>query len=190
MVCDSDFRDLRGVIEGLVKNIDRDAQIVFAPADLLWAQTGAQIIVNSQAIGTAGIVSQAVKEKFDFKDLSPCAAELEFGQLLTLQSGAIKVKPLPRFPAIQRDLSIIVDENIRWADIIEAVKNKASVELEEIQFVGIYHGKGIGSGQKSVTLSLRFRDEDGTLTHQRVDNFEADIVESLAKSVRAELRTV
>ncbi len=190
LVCDSDFRDLRGVIEGLIKSIDRDAQIVFAPADLLWAQTGAQIIVNSQTIGTAGIVSQAVKEKFDFKELSPCAAELEFGQLLTLQSGVIKVKPLPRFPAIQRDLSIIVDENIRWADIIEAVKNKASGELEEIQFIGIYHGKGIPSGKKSVTLSLRFRDEDGTLTHQRVDNFEADIVESLAKSVHAELRTV
>jgi phenylalanyl-tRNA synthetase beta chain len=190
LVCDSDLRDLRGVIEGLIKNIDRDAQIVFAPADLLWAQTGAQIIVNSQAIGTAGIVSQAVKEKFDFKELSPCAAELEFGQLLTLQSGAIKVKPLPRFPAIQRDLSIIVNENIRWADINEAVKNKASVELEEVQFVGIYHGKGIGSGKKSVTLSLRFRDEDGTLTHQRVDSFEANIVESLAQSVRAELRTV
>jgi len=190
LVCDSDFRDLRGVIEGLVKSIDRDAQIIFTPADILWAQTGAQIIVNSQAIGTAGIVSQAVKEKFDFKDLSPCAAELEFGQLLTLQRGAVKVKPLPRFPAIHRDLSIIVEENIRWSDIIEAVKNKASVELEDVQFVGIYHGKGIPSGQKSVTLSLRFRDEDGTLTHQRVDNFEADIVESLAKSVRAELRTV
>ena len=48
----------------------------------------------------------------------------------------------------------------------------------------------LGPAQKSVTLSLRFRDEDGTLTHQRVDNFEADIVESWAKSVRAELRTV
>jgi len=190
LACDSDFRDLRGVIEGLIKSIDRDAQIIFTPADLLWAQTGAQIIVNSQAIGTAGIVSQAVEEKFDFKDLSPCAAELEFGQLLTLQRGAVKVKPLPRFPAIQRDLSIIVDENIRWADIIEAVKNKASDELEDVQFVGIYHGKGITSGKKSVTLTMRFRDEDGTLTHQRVDNFEADIVESLAKSVRAELRTV
>jgi len=190
LVSDSDFRDLRGVIEGLVKSIDRDAQIIFTPADLLWAQTGAQIIVNSQTIGTIGIVSQAVKEKIDFKYLSPCAAELEFGQLLTLQRGAIKVKPLPRFPAIQRDLSIIVDENVRWADIIEAVKNKASVELEEVQFVGIYHGRGIPSGKKSVTLSLRFRDEDGTLTHQRVDSFEADIVESLAQSVRAELRTV
>jgi phenylalanyl-tRNA synthetase beta chain len=190
LVCDGDLRDLRGVIEGLIRSIDRDAQVVFAPAEFHWAHTGAQIMMNSQIIGTTGIVSQTVKDKFDFKDFSPCAAELDFELLLTLQSSDIKVKSLPRFPAIERDLSIIVDENIRWSDIIEAVENKSPDELEDVQFVGIYHGKGIPSGQKSVTLSLRFRDEDGTLTHQTVDNFEADIVEGLAKSVKAVLRTV
>ena len=159
------------MIEGLVKSIDRNAQITFEPAEIFWAQTGAQIIVNSQKIGTAGIVSQTVKDKFDFKDISPCVAELEFEQLMTLQSGSIKVKPLPRFPSIQRDLSIVVDENIRWDDIIKAVKNKAPAELEDIKFIGTYYGKNIGSGQKSVTLSLHFRDEDGTLTHNTVDNW-------------------
>ncbi|MHC4425305.1 MAG: phenylalanine--tRNA ligase subunit beta [Planctomycetota bacterium] len=190
LVCDSDFRDLRGVIEGLIKSIDRNAEIVFASADLTWAQTGAEILVNSQAVGTAGAVSQAVKQELDFKDLTPCAAEMEFELLSSLARGDIKVKPLPRFPAIQRDLSIVVDEQIRWADIIEAVKSKACGELEEVQFVGIYRGKGIPSGKKSVTVSLRFRDEDGTLTHQAVDGFEADIVRSLAESTAAELRTV
>ncbi len=190
LVCDGDFRDLRGVIEGLIRNIDREAQIDFTPAELIWAQTGAKIIVNSRTIGTAGSVSKSVKEKFDFKDISSCAVELEFEQLSALRGGAVEVKPLPRFPAIQRDLSIVVDENIRWADIIEAVRNKASVELEDIQFVGIYQGKGIPSGKKSVTFSLRYRDEDGTLTHQKVDGFEADIVEGLTNSVGAVLRTV
>jgi len=190
LVYDSDFRDLRGVIEGLIKSIDRDARIVFTPADILWAQTGAQVVVNGSVIGTAGIVSNAVKQKFDFKELSPAAAELDFEQLSALQRGAVTVKPLPRFPAIQRDLSIIVDENIRWADIVEAVSKKASAELEDIQFVGIYRGRGIPSGRKSVTLSVRFRDEDGTLTHETVDRLQADIVASLAKSVGAELRTV
>jgi phenylalanyl-tRNA synthetase beta chain len=190
LVCDSDFRDLRGVIEGLIESINRDAKTVFTPAAPLWAQSGAQIVVNGKVIGTAGIVSQVVTQKFDFKDFRPCAAEMEFESLLALQSGAVKVKPLPRFPAIERDLSIIVDENIRWADVIEAVKNKATDELEDIQFVGIYRGKGIGSGKKSITLSLRFRDEDGTLTHETVDRFQADIVEALAESVGAELRTV
>jgi len=190
LVCDSNLRDLRGVIEGLVKSIDRDARTVFVPAHLLWAQTGAQVVVNGKAIGSAGIVSKPVEQKFDFKNASPAAAELEFEQLSALQRGAVKVKPIPRFPAIQRDLSIIVDEGIPWADIVEAVSKKASDELEDIRFVGIYRGKGIPPGRKSVTLSVRFRDEDGTLTHETVDRLQADIVESLAASVGAELRTV
>jgi phenylalanyl-tRNA synthetase beta chain len=190
LVCDSSFRDLRGVIEGLINSFDRDAQTIFAPEDLVWAETGAQILRDRKNYGVAGIVSRAVKEKYDFTELSPCAAELDFEALLGLQKGDIKVKPIPRFPAIQRDLSIIVNENIRWNNIIDAIKTKAPVVLEKIQFVGIYRGEGIPPGKKSVTLSLRFRDEDGTLTHETVDSFQSEIVSSLNKCVAAELRTV
>ena len=110
--------------------------------------------------------------------------------LSALHSGTIKVKPIPRFPAIERDLSLLVDEQVSWSDIAGAVSKKATGELEDICFVGIYRGKGISTGRKSITLSLRFRDEDGTLTHEMVDRFEADIVKSLSESVGAELRTV
>ena len=189
LVCDGSLTDLRGVIEGLVKTIDRDVEVLFEPATVVWAQPGAQIIVNDKAIGVAGIISKVVKEKFDF-NFSPAVAEIDFQLLLSLHRGAVKVKPIPKFPAIQRDLSIVVDEKIRWADILQAVKNKATAELEDIRFVGIYRGKGIPSGKKSVTLSLRFRDEDGTLTHDTVDRFQTDIIKGLADSVKAELRTV
>jgi phenylalanyl-tRNA synthetase beta chain len=189
LVCDSDFRDLRGVVEGLIDNIDRDAEVVFTPADVIWAQSGASIQVNSQMIGTAGVLSQRVKQRLDLKDVPACAAEIEFEPLLSLARGPVNVKPIARFPAIQRDLSIIVDERIRWADIIEAVNAKTSRELEGIHFVGIYRGKGVPSGKKSVTLSLCFRDEDGTLTHEAVDRLEGDIVRSLGDSVAAERRT-
>jgi len=190
LVCDSDFRELRGVIEGLIKSIARNVEVEFKPSDLVWAEVGAEIVVNSSLIGFTGIFSQTVRKGFDFKDLIPCGAELDFEQLMNLQSGPVKLKPIPRFPAIERDISIVVDEQIRWADIIEAVRNKAPAELEDIQFVGIYRGKGIPSGRKSVTLSLRFRDQDGTLTHEAVDCFQADIVQSLYDSISGELRTV
>jgi phenylalanyl-tRNA synthetase beta chain len=190
LVCDSKFRDLRGVIEGLVKSIDRNIQAVFTPVDLVWAEVGAQILIDGKNFGVAGIIGRAVKEKYDFTELSPCAAELDFELLLALQRGDIKVKSIPRFPAIQRDLSIIVDENVSWAQVIEAVKQKATPELENIQFVGIYRGQGIPSGKKSVTLSLRFRDEDGTLTHELVGGFQTEILNSLNKYIAAQLRTV
>jgi phenylalanyl-tRNA synthetase beta chain len=190
LVCDSDFRQLRGVIEGLIKSIARNVEVEFKPSDLVWAEVGADIVVNSSLIGITGIVSQTVRKGFDFKDLVPCGAELDFEQLMNLQSGPVKLKPIPRFPAIERDISIVVDEQIRWIDIIEAVRNKAPAELENIQFVGIYRGKGIPSGRKSVTLSLRFRDQDGTLTHEAVDCFQADIVQSLSDSISGELRAI
>ncbi|MCX5635142.1 MAG: phenylalanine--tRNA ligase subunit beta [Planctomycetota bacterium] len=189
LVCDGDLRDLRGVIEGLLKNINKTVNVVFTPADLFWANLGAQITANGRIIGTAGIVSQVVKDKFDFKTLSPCAAELELDELLVLHSGPVKIRPIPRFPAIERDLSLVVDEQIAWADIIAAVNKKVCSELEDVRFVGIYRGKGIAVGKKSLTLSLRFRDEDGTLTHDTVDGFEKAILNSLTVSIGAELRT-
>ena len=190
LVCDSDLVVLQGVIEGLAKTIDRDAETIFEPTNLIWSQAGARIVVNGKAIGAAGVVSKTVRERFDFGELSPAVAELDLQPLLSLYKGTVKVKPIPRFPAIQRDLSIVVDQMVRWADILRAVKEKASVKLESIQFVGIYRGKGIPPAKKSVTLSLRFRDEDGTLTHDAVDRFQAYIVRSLADSVGAELRTL
>jgi phenylalanyl-tRNA synthetase beta chain len=190
LVCDGDFRDVRGVVEGLAGSMSKDAEVVFRPAELAWAQTGAEVVVDGKVIGTAGIVSQAVRDSYGFKEVTPVAAEVEFEQLVALQGGPVKVRPIPRFPAIERDLSIIVDEMAPWAEIVEAVSSKAPGELEDIRFVDIYRGKGIQSGSKSVTLSLRFRDEDGTLTHDTVDAFEKAIVESLAERVKAELRTV
>jgi phenylalanyl-tRNA synthetase beta chain len=190
LVCDSEFRELRGVVEGLIKSIARDIQIEFKPAEFVWAEVGTEIIANHKIIGAAGIFSEAVRRGFDFKDIVPCGAELDFEQLMALQSSPKKLMPIPRFPAIERDLSIIVDEQVRWADIVASIENKAPTELEDIRFGEIYHGKGIPQGRKSVTLSLRFRDQNGTLTHETVDRFQAEIVESLATAVAAKLRTI
>jgi len=190
LVCDSDMRDLSGVIEGLIKSVRRDAEVALVPAELSWAEAGAKIMVNGNCIGFAGVLSKSVSEKFDLKDIQPATAELSFGWFLSLASGPVKVRPLPRFPAIERDLSIIVGEEIRWSEIIGVVKIKASSELEEVRFVGIYRGKGIDAGRKSVTLSLRFRDEEGTLTHEAVDALEKPIVDALTEAVGAQLRTV
>ncbi len=189
LVCDSSLRDMRGVIEGLMTSLDKNAQITFAPVKLSWAEVGAQIIVNDAIIGTAGIVNAAVKDKFDFKQVSPLTAELDFTQLQQLQDSEFKMKPIPRFPSIERDLSLIVDEQVSWSDIEQSVNKKACNELQAVNFVGIYRGKGVPEGKKSLTLTLTFRDDDGTLTHEVVDGFEADIVKELTDSVKAELRT-
>ncbi|MCL5280342.1 MAG: phenylalanine--tRNA ligase subunit beta [Planctomycetes bacterium] len=190
LVVDGEFRVLRGAVEGLIQSVHHGAAVEFVPADLPWAQAGARVLVNGQVLGEAGVFSDAMRVRFDIEDLTPCGAELDFDELLALGSGSVKIKPIPRFPAIERDLSLVVAEQVRWAEIARAVQEVAPAELEDVRFVDIYRGKGIAPGAKSVTLSLRFRDEDGTLTHEAVDQYQAAILESLKRTVGAALRTL
>ncbi len=190
LVCDGDLRQIRSAVEGLIRHFDPHAEVAFVPADLAWAGVGAHVTVGDKTIGAAGIFSAPVRDKLDFKDISPVGAELDFEALMALKAGPVKIRPIPRFPAIERDLSIVVSEETPWADIVQAVQTSAPFELEDIRFVDIYRGKGISSGEKSVTLSLRFRDEDGTLTHETVDGYQAAIVERLSDAVGAQLRTL
>ena len=190
LVCDSDLRQVRGAVEGLIKRLAPHTDVAFVPAELAWSDVGAQVTVGGQVIGTAGVFSRTVCDKMDFKDMAPVGAELDFDVLTALNAGPIKIRPIPRFPAIERDLSIVVTEETVWVEIAQAVQDSAPPELEDVRFVDIYRGKGIASGYKSVTLSLRFRDEDGTLTHETVDGFQDAILRRLNESVGAELRTL
>jgi phenylalanyl-tRNA synthetase beta chain len=188
LICDSDLRILKGAVSGAVKTICPNAELVFKPADFGWAKAGAQIILNGSPIGSAGVISDKVIDGFDIKAPMICAAELNFDSLLELESEQVKAKPLPKFPAIVRDLSLIVDEQIQWEKLERIISSKSPQELEEIKFDGVYRGKPIPAGKKSVTVSLVFRDDDGTLEHQTVDNWQNDIVSALAEQIGAELR--
>ena len=100
----------------------------------------------------------------------------------------VEARSIPRFPAIDRDLSLVVDEQVLWADIARAVDDSAPDELEAMGFVGIYRGKPVPAGKKSVTLSLRFRNDSGTLTHETADQLQAGVLGKLTEAVGAELR--
>ena len=114
---------------------------------------------------------------------------MDFDLLLKKAGATPAAKPIPRFPAIVRDLSLIVDEPVAWSQITSVVQDKAPAELEQIEFTGLYRGKPIPNGKKSITVSLRFRDEQGTLRHETVDGFEGAILTGLTDTLGAELRT-
>ena len=188
LVCDSDFGILKGVVCGLIETMDRNADIVFRPAQPHWSKTGAEILVNGESFGFAGVLKDEVVSGFDIKNSQIYCAELNFDKLLELESEQVRMKPIPKFPAIIRDLSLIVDERIQWVQLEQIIRSPAPQELEEIKFEGIYRGKPIPAGKKSVTVSLCFRDEDGTLQHQTVDNWQQKIVDELALKAGVQIR--
>lgn len=189
LVADVDFRTLRGVIEGVVAAVCPNGKLQVISAQRKWAQAAADITLNGRPLGYAGLLTTDIANQFGVEKQEVTAAELDFDVLLE-QAGAIpSAKPIPRFPAIVRDLSLIVDEPVQWDQITGIVQGKAPAELETIDFTGLYRGKPIPAGKKSVTVSLRFRDENGTLRHEIVDEWQADILNALTNEVGAELRT-
>ena len=189
LVADSDFRGLRAAVEQTVRVFVPDAKIEFVPVDLSWAQAGAEICVNGVVAGHAGVFADPVLKAFELKHVTPVGAELSLQALVNMKGEGTTLKAIPRFPAIERDLSLIVADSVRWSDIVTAIDAHGPKELEGVKYREIYRGKGVPKGKKSITLSLRFRDADGTLKHDTVDAYQKPIVDGLAEDVKAELRS-
>jgi phenylalanyl-tRNA synthetase beta chain len=98
--------------------------------------------------------------------------------------------PLPKFPAIERDLSIIVDEQVSWQQIESVVRGLNIPDLETVQFGELFRGKQIPKGRKSLFFSLRYRNPQRSLTHEEVDACQQKIIQALTETCKAQLRTV
>ena len=116
------------------------------------------------------------------------AAELLLSPLIERYPPQRLAGALPRFPGIERDLSVVVDEAVTWATIQNHVTATTPALMEELRFLGTYRGKPIATGRKSVSFRMIFRDESATLRHEQVDPQVGAIVQRLQSSVGAELR--
>lgn len=191
LAADMDFQEFRGVIEGLIERLTFGAAVRFEPGRWKWSQAGAEFFLGDRRIGMAAVLQNEIARQLDLDKGMVCAAELDLQTLIDLSAGALPAaKALPRFPAITRDLSLVLAEPVTWAQVEQAIQSTAPAELEQVRFGGLYRGKPIPAGKKSLTVSLRFRDEDGTLRHEQVDAFEQAILDKLKEQFSAELRSV
>ncbi len=189
---DGDLRSMRGVLETLVLQLDRASRLTCRPAPIFWARPegGAELVVNDKVIGVIGVPAEPVMKAYDLEK-PLCLAEIDFSALIELQGAIPQLKPLIRFPAIIRDLSLVLDEPIRWIDLEQAIRlagQCAGDNLRDVRFIGIYRGKGIEKGKKSLTLSMEFRRAEGTLTHEEVDGWQQTILTALKGQLAADLR--
>jgi phenylalanyl-tRNA synthetase beta chain len=99
-----------------------------------------------------------------------------------------RVTGLPAFPSSDRDLSLLIDEKVRWADVHGAIASAGLKWLEGVEFVTTYRGPQAGAGKKSVTARLRFRDASRTLTGEDVEGQIAGLVKHLSGSLGAAVR--
>ena len=96
--------------------------------------------------------------------------------------------PLPRFPSILRDVSLLLERKITVAKLLRAVHDEKVEHFVDAKFVGTYEGKGIPEGKRSVTLRFEYRADDRTLRDEEVDEIHWRLVKALQETFSAEVR--
>ena len=185
-----DFETLRGVLEAVFDALRLGGRVRFAATGRypdLEAGAAAEILLDDRPLGMIGRLARPAAQAFDL-DGTPTVAELCFARLVEAAALEPAFQPLPQFPAITRDLAIVVAEAVTWAQVAEAVAAAGAKDLESLEPVSVYRGKPIPAGRKSVALRLVFRSREGTLTHDEADAMQAAVLESLKSSLAAELR--
>jgi phenylalanyl-tRNA synthetase beta chain len=181
------LRQIRGAIEELLIQLQGGQAAEFTPEDRSIYATAAMIRLGDTPLGHLGLVALAIQRLFDLQT-QVVAAELDLDALLAGYPPRRNARQLPRFPGIERDLSVVVAEEVRWSQVHQHVLQTQPALLEEVRFIGTYRGKPVPPGRKSVTFRMVFRDPASTLRHEQVDPQVHAVVEALKQELGAELR--
>jgi phenylalanyl-tRNA synthetase beta chain len=181
------IRPLRGVIDHLAAVLaGMDAVVKVAPCDdLLWLSPAGRITINGNDVGVMG----CLRAQPSLGDRRLLAAAIRPADLMQHQPAERAATRLPDHPAIERDISAIVLNDITWAEIERIVNAAELPHHEATTFVTAWRGKGVPDGHKSVTMRLRFRAQDRTLLREEVEESMVALLDSLRSGVNAEIRS-
>ncbi len=182
-----DFFDLKADVESLLELTGRSNEISYQAAShpALHPGQAAQIIFNEKTIGWMGALHPKLQKAFDL----PSQAYLFEVELAVFSQGNVpKFAELSKFPAIRRDIAIIVDEGVSAGRVYECVTKAAPETLQDLQLFDVYTGEGIDSGRKSVALGLTLQAHSRTLKDSEVDSVMAQVISALENELEARLR--
>jgi phenylalanyl-tRNA synthetase beta chain len=189
LVSGRDFFGLKGVIEALLERLHALPRLEVRPATLPFFTAGhsAELLLGGTRLGYLGIV--ATSTRGDFELHANCsAAELDFATLEAQAELVPTYRPLPMFPAVVRDLSLVVSQALPWSDLARVVTQSAGPSLEAIEYLDTFRGGTVPEGKQSLHFGLRFRHPSRTLTGEEVDDAMRTIIDACADRVEATLR--
>ncbi len=165
--------ELKGALEALFADLGRE--LALEPAELPWALGGTawRVLSGGQELGAVGMLRPTLAEELYEVKTEIWLAELELPEPAERRFGGIG-----RFPGVRRDVSLLADESVLYAQLERDVKEALPVEAQ-VRLVDIYTGKGVPQGKVSYTISVFYRDPQRTLTDQEVSQWHAQLVEGL-----------
>jgi phenylalanyl-tRNA synthetase beta chain len=183
-----DFYLLKGLVESLLTRLGIAGAVYKPAADLAGMHPGrtAEVWVGERRLGYLGQVHPATEKAYDLSETY--VFQLDVAELTAAASEKGHYNPLPKFPAITRDLALVVDRTVPAAALEAAIRQAAGELLESLTLFDVYTGERIAADKKSVAFSLVFRHPERTLQDEEVQQLTASIMEALKQQTGAELR--
>ncbi len=185
-----DYYYLKGVLENLFRSLGTEPVIFRPQAANPSFHPGRTAILEAGGVelGILGEMHPDVLEQFELPE-RVVAFEIDLTGLLSVSCRPVTYSSLPRFPGIERDIAIIIGQEIPAGDIINTIRSAGGDLLREVSLFDIYHGEQVPEGCKSMAFSLKFLAEDRTLTDAEAGESTEAIANALAGRFGAELRS-
>lgn len=183
-----DFFDLKGDLDAIVAWGGEPQRWAFHADDLPgWLHPGraARVTRDGETVGHVGALHPRLAKALD---LGPDVHVLELALEPLLGRRLPKAQPVPRFPAVRRDIAVDVPEQVSWAQIEQAVRATLGTTLAELRLFDRYSGKGVEAGRKSLAMGLILQDASRTLTDDDADRCVRNVVSALEAGCKAKLR--
>ena len=183
----SDFFYLKGVLTSLFERIGlTNFKTTPVKSDLF--SEGLTLSLGKTKLVDFGVVKRAILKEFSIKQ-EVVFADIKWDVILPLVGNKkIKVSDLAKFPAVKRDLALLLDEKVEFKDLYNLAFQAERKLLKEVDLFDVYEGKNLPEGKKSYAVSFVLQDEDKTLNDKQIDKIMQKLQQTFEKNVGAELR--
>lgn len=183
-----DFYDMKGLVEGLLAALQvQDYTLVRSAAPYLHPGKSCDIVLNGKVIGSFGEVHPTAQENFEL-DQTTYVLEMAVEPLVTSATAVPKYQHLPKYPAMSRDIAVVVPLEVSNEEIEAVIRANAGELLRAVRVFDIYTGKQVAAGCKSMAFNLTYQAVDRTLTDAEVDASMKQVIAQVAEAYKAKLR--
>ena len=182
------FYDAKGALESAINSLNLPA-LNFQAKDIAHLRRGqsAEISLDGKTVGSIGQLAEEIAATYKFKH-PIFIAEIDLQTLLETEEQAIAYRPLPIYPSIVRDVSLIVKRGVSFAEIKRTIETQNYELLRSVEFVDVYEGKGMADDERSLTIRLSYRSDERTLLEEDVELIHSQILENLDTNLDAKQR--
>lgn len=177
-----DFFVLKGIVESLFEKLGLTSRVTYVKSQMDGLHPGrtAAILLDGEQVGIIGGLHPQEQKTLDLKETY--VLEMNLAAILAAETDVLTYKAVPRFPAMTRDVALVLNSDVAAGDIVAIIEKAGTKLLKDVTVFDVYEGDKMEAGKKSVAFSLTFFDPERTLTVEEVEAAYNKIVVALAET--------